>query len=149
MNNQTNKTSTVQQPYTVAFKADPGEWPKIETLLNYLDQLEPAVLVEKYTALVRKFKTRQRPKAAYYIFALMHTFKRVFGKSPILLEDATRLVFGREIFYEHGTFHEADSKKQAFLNNQSRLSSMMRQLNAGQSFDDLDSATKSWWYNRY
>jgi hypothetical protein len=33
--------------------------------------------------------------------------------------------------------------------DQKKLSSFMKQLNAGKSFDELDKQTQSWWMNRY
>ena len=33
--------------------------------------------------------------------------------------------------------------------DQKKLSGIMKQLNAGKSFDELDKETQSWWMNRY
>ena len=150
MNNQTIESNKrVTQLYYVAFNQHPSEWPIVEALFTSLEHLEPKALIEAYTKLAEEFKNGNPSQKALYIFALSHTLKRVFGKSPIRLVENSRLVFGEAIVYDNGTYREVDEKLQVKLNDQSNLSSFVQQLNSGKAFDELDEKTKSWWRNRY
>ncbi|MFZ9718529.1 MAG: hypothetical protein ACO3BD_04160 [Chitinophagaceae bacterium] len=82
---------------TLVFKPTLEEWTRVEVFLKRFERFTPQQMIDTYLFYLDLYFKVRPPDYEKRFFALMHCFKKRFGKSPIYLNEDYLLVFGEKI----------------------------------------------------